>query len=42
MPRLEGRGVKPLVMVPFDIRCAQGNDPQLARAIDLLAQTIGD
>lgn len=40
--RLEGRGVTPLVMVPFDIRYAQGNDPQLARAIDLLAQTVGD
>jgi carboxyl-terminal processing protease len=40
--RLEGRGVTPLVMVPFDIRYAQGNDPQLKRAIDLLAQTEGD
>jgi carboxyl-terminal processing protease len=40
--RLEGRGVTPLVTVPFDIRYTQGNDPQLARAIDLLAPTIGD
>jgi carboxyl-terminal processing protease len=40
--RLEGRGVTPLVMVPFDIRYAQGNDPQLKRAIDLLAQTDAD
>ena len=40
--RLEGRGVTPLVTVPFDIRYAQGNDPQLARAIDLLTQTVGD
>jgi carboxyl-terminal processing protease len=40
--RLEGRGVTPLVTVPFDIRYAQGKDPQLARALELLAQTIGD
>ena len=40
--RLEGRGVTPLVIVPFDIRYAQGNDPQLARAIDLLTQTVDD
>jgi carboxyl-terminal processing protease len=39
--RLEGRGVTPLVSVPFDIRYAQGNDPQLERAIDLLADTAG-
>jgi carboxyl-terminal processing protease len=40
--RLEGRGVHPDVAVPFDIRYAQGHDPQLARAIDLLTQTISD
>jgi C-terminal processing protease CtpA/Prc len=39
--RLEGRGVTPFVMVPFDIRYAQGNDPQLERAIELLAHTTG-
>lgn len=39
--RLEGRGVTPLVMVPFDIRYAQGSDPQLERAIELLAHTAG-
>src|SRR5688572_30725750 len=40
--RLEGRGVTPVVTVPFDIRYAQGNDPQLVRAIDVLAQTVSD
>jgi carboxyl-terminal processing protease len=40
--RLEGRGVAPDFMVPFDIRYARGNDPQLARAIDLLAQAVSD
>jgi len=40
--RLEGRGVAPLVSVPFDIRYAQGNDPQLVRAIGLLARTVSD
>jgi carboxyl-terminal processing protease len=39
--RLEGRGVAPLVIVPFDIRYAQGSDPQLEHAIDLLAHTTG-
>ncbi len=40
--RLEGRGVTPSVSVPFDIRYAQGSDPQLARAIELLTQTVSD
>jgi carboxyl-terminal processing protease len=41
--RLEGRGVTPNVRVPFDIRYAQGIDPQLAHAIALLAaQPVGD
>lgn len=40
--RLEGRGVTPDITVPFDIRYAQGHDPQLAQAIDHLVQTIGD
>jgi carboxyl-terminal processing protease len=40
--RLEGRGVTPLDSVPFDIRYAGGKDPQLARAVDLLAEPIGD
>jgi carboxyl-terminal processing protease len=40
--RLEGRGVAPDITVAFDVRYAQGQDPQLDRAVDLLAQTIGD
>lgn len=40
--RLEGKGVAPLIEVPFDIRYAEGNDPQLARAIDLLAKPVSD
>jgi carboxyl-terminal processing protease len=40
--RLEGHGVTPLVSVPFDIRYAQGNDPQLARAIGLMSRTVSD
>jgi carboxyl-terminal processing protease len=40
--RLEGRGVDPMETVPFDLRYAAGKDPQLARAIDLLAEPIGD
>ena len=40
--RLEGRGVTPNVTVPFDIRYAQGHDPQLSYAIDLLARAEGD
>jgi carboxyl-terminal processing protease len=40
--RLEGRGVTPLVSVPVDIRYVQGNDPQLVRAIGLLARTVSD
>lgn len=34
--RLEGRGVTPDYDVPFDIRYANGRDPQLAQAIELL------
>ncbi len=40
--RLEGRGVTPTVPVPFDIRYAQGSDPQLDRAIELLTQPVSD
>jgi C-terminal processing protease CtpA/Prc len=40
--RLEGKGVTPLIEVPFDIRYADGNDPQLARAVDLLAKPVSD
>src|SRR5262249_6263344 len=34
--RLEGRGVAPDVLVPFDFRYAAGRDAQLMRALDLL------
>jgi carboxyl-terminal processing protease len=40
--RLEGRGVTPLDSVRFDIRYAEGNDPQLSRALDLLVDPVGD
>jgi carboxyl-terminal processing protease len=40
--RLEGRGVTPSIEAPFDIRYAQGRDPQLARAIDTLTRMIGN
>ncbi|HKD39548.1 MAG TPA: S41 family peptidase [Myxococcaceae bacterium] len=35
--RLEGVGVAPDIEMPFDFRYAAGNDPQLARALDVLA-----
>jgi carboxyl-terminal processing protease len=35
--RLEGVGVTPTIEVPFDYRYAAGNDPQLARAVQVLA-----
>ncbi len=35
--RLEGTGVKPDIEVPFDVRYAEGNDPQLERAIQLVS-----
>jgi carboxyl-terminal processing protease len=35
--RLEGRGVEPDVPVPFDVRYAAGRDPQLEKALELLA-----
>jgi carboxyl-terminal processing protease len=35
--RLEGRGVAPTIEVPFDIRYAGGDDPQLDRAVEVLA-----
>jgi carboxyl-terminal processing protease len=40
--RLEGVGVTPDIIVPFDIRYAQGKDPQLARAIDILTSKAGN
>jgi carboxyl-terminal processing protease len=35
--RLEGKGVTPTIEVPFDIRYAAGKDPQLDKAIEVLA-----
>jgi C-terminal processing protease CtpA/Prc len=35
--RLEGKGVAPTIPVPFDIRYAAGKDPQLDKAIEVLA-----
>jgi len=39
--RLEGRGVAPTIEVPFDLPYAAGADPQLERAVDELARTLG-
>jgi carboxyl-terminal processing protease len=36
--RVEGKGVAPSIEVPFDIRYAAGKDPQLDRAIAVLAE----
>jgi carboxyl-terminal processing protease len=38
---LEGRGVTPTIEVPFDVPYAAGADPQLERAIEELARTVG-
>ncbi|HUJ36693.1 MAG TPA: S41 family peptidase [Hyphomicrobium sp.] len=35
--RLEGKGVEPTIAVPFDIRYAAGKDPQLDKAVEVLA-----
>jgi len=35
--RLEGKGVEPTIPVPFDIRYAAGKDPQLDKAVEVLA-----
>jgi carboxyl-terminal processing protease len=35
--RIEGKGVPPSIEVPFDIRYAAGKDPQLDKAIAVLA-----
>jgi len=36
--RLEGRGVAPDIEVPFDFRYADGADPQLDRALEVLSR----
>jgi carboxyl-terminal processing protease len=38
--RLEGTGVTPDVEVPFDFRYSRGDDPQLERALRVLAETL--
>lgn len=39
--RLEQTGVTPTVSVPFDIRYANGRDPQLDKAVEILTQPRG-
>jgi carboxyl-terminal processing protease len=39
--RLEGAGVMPTIPVPFSLAYAQGKDPQLDRAVDVLSHTVG-
>lgn len=38
--RLEGVGVTPTLEVPFTVEYAQGKDPQLQRAIEVLARSV--
>jgi carboxyl-terminal processing protease len=35
--RVEGKGVDPTIKVPFDIRYAAGQDPQLDKAVEMLS-----
>jgi carboxyl-terminal processing protease len=39
--RLEGRGVTPTIEAPFDLPYAAGADPQLERAVEEMARTVG-
>jgi carboxyl-terminal processing protease len=39
--RLEGAGVTPTITVPFPLAYAQGKDPQLDRAVDVLSRHVG-
>jgi carboxyl-terminal processing protease len=39
--RLEGVGVVPTMFVPFPLAYAQGKDPQLDRAVEVLSQAVG-
>ena len=39
--RLEGVGVMPTIPVPFPLAYAQGQDPQLDRAVEVLSRTVG-
>jgi carboxyl-terminal processing protease len=38
--RLEGVGVTPTIEVPFPVEYAQGKDPQLERALELLSRSV--
>ncbi|MBD1902407.1 S41 family peptidase [Trichocoleus sp. DQ-A3] len=38
--RLEGKGVKPDIEVPFQLEYAQGKDPQKAKAVEVLAEAV--
>ena len=39
--RLEGVGVMPTISVPFPLAYAQGRDPQLDRAVEVLSRAVG-
>ncbi|HEX9867835.1 MAG TPA: S41 family peptidase [Candidatus Tectomicrobia bacterium] len=39
--RLEGVGVMPTIAVPFPLAYAQGQDPQLDRAVEVLSRAVG-
>jgi carboxyl-terminal processing protease len=39
--RLEGVGVLPTIPVPFSLAYAQGHDPQLDRAVEVLSRAVG-
>jgi len=39
--RLEGVGVAPTISVPFPLAYAQGKDPQLDRAVEVLSRAVG-
>jgi len=40
--RLEGKGVRPTIEVPFDIPYSNGEDPQLERGLDVLAEMAAE
>lgn len=39
--RLEGRGVTPTIEIPFSLPYADGQDPQLDKAVEILSQGLG-
>jgi carboxyl-terminal processing protease len=38
--RLEGKGVIPDIEVPFTLEYAQGKDPQVERAVEVLLEQV--